>query len=187
MMRYIAIVSLFLLVILVLLRTFQLKKLGIKAIQFGEKDKKDFFIPPFALLLFYIVFASAVGLPKIGAELFNNEFVGWIGVTVCIIGTLLFIYALVSFGKSFRVGLDEDHPGELVTTGAFSISRNPIYTAFGLVLTGVFLIVPNWIILIYVFTGIWLFNRQILLEEQSLTKIYGEKYMEYCKRVRRFL
>jgi len=187
MMRYIAIVSLFLLVILVLLRAFQLKKLGIKAIQFGEKDKKDFFIPPFALLLFYIVFASAVGLPKIGAELFNNEFVGRIGVTVCVIGILLFIYALISFGKSFRVGLDEDHPGELVTTGAFSISRNPIYTAFGLVLTGVFLIVPNWIILIYVFTGIWLFNRQILLEEQSLKKIYGEKYMEYCKKVRRFL
>ncbi len=187
MTRYIAIATLFLLVILVLSRAFQLKKLGIKSIQFGEMDKKDFFIPPFALLLFYIVSASAFGLPKIGVELFNNELVSWIGVAVCVMGVLLFIYALISFGKSFRVGLDEDHPGELVTTGAFSISRNPIYTAFGLVLIGVFLIIPNWIMLIYVFTGIWLFNRQILLEEQSLKKIYGEKYTGYCKRVRRFL
>ncbi len=187
MTEYIAIAALFLLVALVLSRAFQLKKLGIKAIQFGEMDKKDFLIPPFALLLFYIVFASAFGLPQIGAELFNNELVGWIGVAVCVMGILLFIYALISFGKSFRVGLDEDHFGELVTTGAFSISRNPIYSAFGLVLIGVFLIIPNWIILIYVFTGIWLFNRQIRLEEQSLKKIYGEKYMEYCKRVRRFL
>lgn len=81
----------------------------------------------------------------------------------------------------------KDHPGELVTTGAFSISRNPIYTAFELVLAGIFLIIPNWIVLIYVFAGIWLFNRQILLEEQSLKGIYGEKYMEYCKKVRRFL
>jgi protein-S-isoprenylcysteine O-methyltransferase Ste14 len=31
------------------------------------------------------------------------------------------------------------------------------------------------------------FNRQILLEEQSLKGIYGEEYMEYCKKVRRFL
>lgn len=187
MTRYIAIVTLFLLVILVLLRASQLKKLGIKAIQFGEMDKKDFLIPPVALLLFYIVFANAFGLPKIGIELFYNEFVGWIGAVICLIDIFLFIYALISFGKSFRVGLDEEHPGELVTTGAFSISRNPIYTTFGLVLIGIFLIIPNWIILIYVFIGTWLFNRQILLEEQSLKKIYGEKYTEYCKRVRRFL
>jgi protein-S-isoprenylcysteine O-methyltransferase Ste14 len=187
MTKYIALATLVLLIILVLSRAFQLKRLGIKAIQFGKMDKKDFFIPPFALLLFYIVFASAFDLPEIGAELFNNEFVGWIGVAACAIGVLLFLYALISFGKSFRVGLDEDHPGELVTTGAFAISRNPIYTAFGLILTGVFLIIPNWIILIYIFAGIWLFNRQILLEEQSLKKIYGEKYSEYCNRVRRFL
>lgn len=108
-------------------------------------------------------------------------------MVLCIAGILLFVYALISFGKSFRVGLDEDHPGELVTTGAFSISRNPIYAAFGLVLTGVFLIIPNWILLIYVLIGIWLLNRQILLEEKSLKKVYGEKYVEYCRRVRRFL
>ncbi len=187
MTKYIAAATLALLVILVLVRARQLKKMGVKAIQFGERDKKDFLIPPFALLLFYIVLASAFELPKIGAELFADGFIAWIGVAVCVIGILLFTYALVSFGKSFRVGLDEEHPGELVTTGAFAISRNPIYTAFGLVLIGVFLIIPNWIILIYVFIGTWLFNRQIRLEEQSLKKIYGKKYAEYCKRVRRFL
>lgn len=187
MTRYIAAGALFLLIILVIFRALQLKRLGIKAVQFGERDKKDFLIPPFALLLFYIVLASAFDLPKVGAELFYNGFIEWIGVTACGLGILLFIYALISFGKSFRVGLDEEHPGELVTTGAFSISRNPIYTAFGMVLAGIFLVLPNWIILIYVFIGIWLFNRQILLEEQSLKKIYGEKYTQYCKRVRRFL
>lgn len=187
MTRYIAAAAMLLLVILVITRAFQLKKLGIKAIRFGEMDKKDFFIPPFALLLFYIVFASAFGLPEIGSELFRSEWIGWIGVAAIAMGIMLFIYALLSFGRSFRVGIDEDRPGELVTTGAFSISRNPIYTAFGLVLAGAFLIIPNWIILIYVFAGIWLFNRQILLEEQSLKRIYGKKYTEYCKRVRRFL
>jgi protein-S-isoprenylcysteine O-methyltransferase Ste14 len=174
-------------VILVLLRTFQLKKLGIKAIHFGEMDKKDYFIPPFVVLLFYIVLAHAFGPPKIGFEWLNSAFVAWVGVTACILGILLFIYALFSFGKSLRVGLDEEHPGELVTTGAFAISRNPLYSAFGLALTGLFLIIPNWTTLIYLIGGIWLFNRQIRLEERSLTKIYGEKYMEYSKRVRRFL
>lgn len=187
MAGYIAAASLVLLVILVLFRAFQLKKLGIKAVRFGQMDKKDFLIPPFALLLFYIVFSKAFGLPEIGMELFDAELASWAGAAMCILGILFFVYALISFGKSFRVGLDEDHPGELITTGAFSISRNPIYTAFGLVLTGIFLMIPNWILLVYVIAGIWLFNRQILLEEESLRKIYGEKYAEYCKRVRRFL
>ena len=187
MTKYIAVATLVLLIILVVFRAHQLKKLGVKAVQFGEMDKKDFLVPPFFLLFFYIVVASAFGLPNIGAELFYNELAGWIGVALCVIGVLFFIYAMVSFGRNFRVGLDEDHPGDLVTTGAFSISRNPIYTAFGLVLLGVFLITANWVVLIYVGVGVWLFNRQIRLEEKSLQKLYGQRYAEYCKRVRRFL
>ncbi|WP_374706816.1 isoprenylcysteine carboxylmethyltransferase family protein [Bacillus sp. J14TS2] len=54
--------------------------------------------------------------------------------------------SLIVFGKSFRVGLDEDHPNELVTSDVFSISRNPIYTAFLFMLIGIFLIIPNWIL-----------------------------------------
>ena len=75
----------------------------------------------------------------------------------------------------------------LVVLGAFLFSRNPIYTAFGLILLGVFLITANWVVLIYFGGGVWLFNRQIRLEEKSLQKIYGQRYTEYCKRVRRFL
>lgn len=187
LIRYIPAATLLLFVILVLLRTFQLKKLGIKAFHFGEMDKKDYFILPFVLLLFYIVFGHAFGAPKIGFEWLNNAVVAWIGVAACILGIFLFIYALYSLGKSLRVGLDEEHPGELVTTGAFAISRNPLYTAFGLALMGLFLIIPSWTTLIYLLAGIWLFNRQIRLEEQSLTKIYGKKYTDYRKRVRRFL
>lgn len=187
MTKYIAVATLVLLIIMVAFRAHQLKRLGIKAVQFGEMDKKEFLIPPFFLLFFYIVVASAFGLPNIGTELFNSELVGWIGAALCVIGILLFIYAVISFGKSFRVGLDEDHPGKLVITGAFSISRNPLYTAFGLILLGVFLITANWVVLIYVGGGVWLFNRQIHLEEKSLQKIYGQRYTEYCKRVRRFL
>ncbi|MCG7335047.1 isoprenylcysteine carboxylmethyltransferase family protein [Sporosarcina sp. ACRSM] len=187
MKGYIAVITIVLLIILVIIRSIQLKKLGIKAFKFGEMDKKDFIIPPFALLLFYVIFSNAFHLPRLGAELFRNEFVGWIGVVLCLLGLSLFLYSLISFGKSFRVGIDEDNPGPLITTGAFAISRNPIYTAFGLVLLGEFLIYPNWILLLYLMVGYWLFNRQVLLEEQSLRKIYGEEYQLYSKKVRRYL
>lgn len=187
MQAYIAVITIILLITMVIIRSIQLKRLGIKAFKFGEMDKKDFIIPPFALLLFYVIFSNTFNLPRLGTELFRNEFIGWIGTVLCLLGLFLFLYSLISFGKSFRVGIDEDHPGPLITTGAFAISRNPIYTAFGLVLLGEFLINPNWILLIYLIAGYWLFNRQVLLEEQSLMKIYGKEYKQYCKKVRRYL
>ncbi|PIC72921.1 isoprenylcysteine carboxylmethyltransferase family protein [Sporosarcina sp. P17b] len=187
MQGYIAVTTISLLIILVIIRSIQLKKFGINVFKFGHMDKKDFIIPPFALLLLYLITSNAFNLPRLGTELFTNGIVGWIGVALCSAGLLLFLYSLISFGKSFRVGIDEESPGTLITTGAFSISRNPIYTAFGMVLCGEFLIYHNWILLIYLISAFWLFNRQVRLEEQSLVKIYGEEYVQYCQNVRRYI
>jgi len=185
--KYIAAITIVLLIVLVICRLVQLKKLGIHAFKFGELDKKDFFIPPFALLLLYVIFSNAFNMPRLGTELFNNVIAGCIGVGLCALGIFLFLFGLMSFGHSFRVGIDEDTPGSLITNGAFAISRNPIYTAFGMVLLGEFLIYPNWILLLYLVAGYWLFHRQVLREEESLKKIYGEEFVSYCQKVRRYL
>jgi len=187
MQGYFALATMILLLILVLSRVLLMKRIGIKAVRFGEMDKKDFLIPPFALFLFYLILASALNLPKIGTELFRSEVLQWVGVTFCILGLLLFLLSLISFGKSFRVGIDEEQPGSLVTTGVFAVSRNPIYTAFEFILLGIFLIFTNWIILLYLIAGLWLFNRQVLREEESLQRFYGEDYVKYCEKVRRYL
>ncbi len=100
---------------------------------------------------------------------------------------LLLLWSLVSFGQSFRVGIDTEHPDKLITSGVFAFSRNPIYTAFAFILIGQFLIFPNWLLLIYLAAGTWLFNRQVIREEDYLKKHYGEEYVEYCNRVRRYL
>jgi len=187
MQGYFAIITIVLLVIMISFRVFLLHKMGIKAIKFGEIDKKDFIIIPFILIFFYLLFSSTLNLPKVGTELFSNEVASWIGVVLCMIGLLLFLLSLISFGKSFRVGIDEEKPGALITTGIFAISRNPIYVAFGSILFGIFLILPNWILLLYLIAGFWLFNRQVLREEDSLKRIYGNEYVEYCKKVLRYL
>lgn len=156
--------------------------------KFGEIDKKDYLIPPFALFYFYIVFAAAFNLPTVSRQqFFQRGIVSWLGVVLCLTGVVLFFLTLVSFGKSFRVGIDTNHPDKLVTTGVFGLSRNPIYVAFGLVLLGEFLLFSNWILLVYMVAAIWLFHRQVLREEGYLKAHYGQQYSEYCHRVRRYL
>ncbi len=144
--------------IMVIIRAKQLGKKGIKAFKFGKLDKKDFFIIPFALLFFYLIFSNVFDLPKLGTKLFTNEVFSWIGVVLCTMGLVLFSLSIISFGKSFRVGIDEEKPGELITTGVFAIVVKSIYTAFGFVLIGIFLILTNWILLLYVFAGFLAFQ-----------------------------
>lgn len=187
MQRYLAALALVLLVGVVCARILLMKRSGIKAMKFGEIDRKDFLIPPFAFFYFYLVFAAAFHLPAVSRqEFFKSGTVAWIGVALCLAGVVLLILSLVSFGKSFRVGIDPDQPDQLITSGVFAFTRNPIYVAFGSVLLGQFLVFPNWLLLVYWIAGIWLFHRQVMREEEFLRMRYGEQYEEYCDRVRRY-
>jgi protein-S-isoprenylcysteine O-methyltransferase Ste14 len=185
---YFAALTLILLFGMVLTRVFLLRRKGTEAFHFGKIDKTDFLIPPFAIFYFYLIFAAAFNFPTVSAQqFFNSEIVAWIGVVLCLAGLLLLLWSLVSFGQSFRVGIDIDHPDKLITTGVFAHSRNPIYVAFVLVLLGQFLIFPNWILLVYLVAAVWIIHRQVLREEDYLRGHYGQEYGDYCNKVRRYL
>jgi protein-S-isoprenylcysteine O-methyltransferase Ste14 len=185
---YLGALTILLLIGMVLSRVLQMRKSGTEAMNFGKIDKTDFLIPPFALFYFYLIFAAAFHLPTVSTQEFlNSELLAWVGVALCLAGLLLMSWSLVSFGQSFRVGIDTEHPDKLVTSGVFAFSRNPIYVAFWFVLLGQFFIFPNWILLVYLGAATWLFHRQVLREEDFMKPHYGREYSEYCSRVRRYI
>src|SRR5215813_2919040 len=154
MQGYLAALTIVLLLGMVLTRVILMSRIGTRALHFGNLDKTDFLIPPFALFYFYTVFAAAFNLPLVSTqEFFHSEVISWVGVILCLAGLTLLLLSLVSFGKSFRIGIDVDHSDKLVTTGVFAFSRNPIYVAFAFVLLGQFLVFPNWILLVYLVAG----------------------------------
>jgi protein-S-isoprenylcysteine O-methyltransferase Ste14 len=188
MQRYLAALTIVLLLGMVLTRVLLMRRKGIKAAHFGKIDRTDFLILPFALFYFYLIFAAAFDLPSVSKHLFfHSKFISWVAVLLCLAALMLLFWSLVSFGRSFRIGIDTDHADQLVTTGVFAFSRNPIYVAFGLILIGEFLVFPNWMLLVYVVAGVWLFHRQVLREEAYMREFYGAEYTAYCNRVRRYL
>ena len=188
MTGYLAALTIVLLLGTVLTRVALLRRAGTKAMRFGNIDKKDFLIPPVALFYFYTIFASAFKWPLVSTQrFFRSEIIEWIGVALCFAGVLALLFSVVSFGTSFRVGIDVDRPDVLVTKGIFAFSRNPIYVGFALVLIGQFLVFPNWIPLAYLVAGVWLLHRQVLREEEFMREQYGQDYVEYCRRVRRYV
>ena len=186
--RYFAVLTVLLMMGMVLTRVFIMKRRGIEAMHFGKIDKTDYFIPPFALFYFYLILAAAFGWPAPSTgEFFDADPVGWIGVALCLAGLTLLAWSLVSFGQSFRVGIDMERPDKLVTTGIFALTRNPIYVGFALILLGQFLIYSSWLLLAYLVAAYWLFHRQVLREEEFLRRHYGREFEEYGRRVRRYL
>jgi len=188
MPRYLGALALVLLLGIVLSRVFLLKRQGITAMKFGTIDRTDFLIPPVALFYFYLVFAAAFGWPSVSTQrFFVSGPAGWAGVAACAAGLVLLLWSLISFGQSFRIGIDTERPDSLITSGILAYSRNPIYVAFAFVLIGEFLIFPNWILLIYIAGFLALVHRQVLREEDYLKAHYGQHYLDYCNQVRRYL
>lgn len=185
-MRYLAAVIFFCVICLLVVHSLRLRALGVHAVSIGRHDKKDSLILPFVLLYVYVVLASLFGWFVPGSEVLHSPALAIVGGALCVLALALLVASLVTFGRSFRVGLDETHPGALVTGGVFALTRNPIYVSFILLLTGVFLAIPNWILLLLLFGAIMLLHRRIELEEKSFLAVYGEAYAEYCKKVGRY-
>ncbi|OBH04587.1 MULTISPECIES: isoprenylcysteine carboxylmethyltransferase family protein [unclassified Mycobacterium] len=188
MAQYLAAVMVVLLVGTVAGRVVQLRRTGTQAMHFGKLDKTDYLIPPVALFYFYTVFAAAFGWPLASHQrFFHSPVLEWLGVALCLAGLGILVLSLVSFGKSFRVGIDAAQPGRLVTTGVFARSRNPIYVGFFVFLVGQLLVFPNWVPLIYLVAATALFHRQVLREEEFMRQRYGHLYADYCRHVRRYV
>lgn len=126
--NYFPVLTLFLMIAMMVTRVNILKKRGIEAMNFDKLDKTDFIIPPFALFYFYLIIGVAFHLPTVSTQVFfHSEGLTWSGVVICLVGLVVFLGSLISFGQSFRVGIDVENPDQLITTGAFAFSRNPIF------------------------------------------------------------
>ena len=76
----------------------------------------------------------------------------------------------------------------LITTGVFSISRNPIYLSDLLILAALALWLGNVINLMFLLVFFrYITHFQIRPEERALRKLFGENYAAYCTKVRRWL
>jgi hypothetical protein len=115
MQRYLAVLTIALFLGIVLMRAIAMRRVGIRAVHFGNIHKTDFLVPPFALFYFYTVFAAAFDLPTVSRqEFFTSEIVSWVGVLLCLAGLGLFVASIASFGKSFRVGSISTVPASLL-------------------------------------------------------------------------
>ena len=139
------------------------------------------------MLSFVLHFEERVFPAFVNKPLLEGSVVKLAGLVLLICGLVIFALALISFGNSWRVGIDKKAPGELVSHGIFSISRNPIFLALVLYASGTFLINGQMILLLFAVAIAVGVHYQILQEEAFLLQQYGRAYQDYCARTGRYI
>jgi protein-S-isoprenylcysteine O-methyltransferase Ste14 len=141
----------------------------------------------------YEVIAFAWPLPHqlapgaLGTVLFEHPVARVVGAVTMLGGFLLWLAAMRAMGSSWRIGIDRDTPGMLVTQGIFARTRNPIYAGFILLMIGGCLMQGRLILLLLASIVIPLLHLQVRREERFLARAHGEAYRAYCARVGRYV
>jgi protein-S-isoprenylcysteine O-methyltransferase Ste14 len=120
-------------------------------------------------------------LPQVAALPAGAGFLRPVGAAWLIPGLFLWGTALVQLLSGFP-------QGKLVTTGAYGIVRNPIYSSVTFfVLPAVSLITLTWVYVVaslFLYTGVMIFIRK---EEKQLAQAFGKEYEDYLARIDRMI
>ncbi|WP_298664667.1 isoprenylcysteine carboxylmethyltransferase family protein [uncultured Solobacterium sp.] len=105
-----------------------------------------------------------------------------------LIGILCFVIGITLWLRAVIIDRLDAHiiKNELVTTGVYAYVRNPVYSAFMFVCTGVLLIYGNLVLLLLPIIY-WGFMTVLMksTEEKWLEDLYGQEYIQYLQRVNR--
>ena len=120
-------------------------------------------------------------LPQIAALPQSLRLIRPVGYVLLPLGLILWGAAVIQLMAGF-------FQGKLVTTGAYGVVRNPIYSSVTFfVLPAVALLTFTWVYLvasIFLYAGVTIFIGR---EEKQLTKAFGKAYEDYTTRVDRLI
>lgn len=118
---------------------------------------------------------------------YNNN---TISLFLLILGLTVFILAVKAFNRQKTTvnPLDPKQASSLVSSGIFKYSRNPMYLGMLIILLAIsfkFNLVGG--IVISLFFYIFITKFQILPEEEAMNELFGDEFIEYSNRTRRWI
>jgi protein-S-isoprenylcysteine O-methyltransferase Ste14 len=109
----------------------------------------------------------------------------YLGVLL-IVGGLVLCFAGIGHFRSIAKMLCLD-VGELSLTGPYRWGRNPQYVGFWAFLLGFALTGWTWWCLVPLLVQALNLHLLVLVEEEHLRRVFGERYVEFCSRTPRYL
>lgn len=144
-------------------------------------------IPPLVVVLFFALIMALIAHYSV---IDFSAFILYLTVSLVTIGCVFCIAGLVSF-RLANTTVNPSKPEQatnLVTSGVYRFSRNPMYVGFVFILLGWGIWLSSlWALLCVAGFIAYLTLFQIIPEERALTKLFGEDYTQYKNKVKRWL
>lgn len=150
-----------------------------------QRPKRIIFPPVWLVIGLVIIFVVDQYLPL---QRFTSDLAQALGSVAIVAGLLLLVLAGGLFKKADTELIPFREVRALVTDGVYRFTRNPMYLGMALILLGTacttgtvagLLVVPVFMAIIEA--------RFIRPEEAMLRSIFGEEFVAYCAKVRRWL
>lgn len=103
----------------------------------------------------------------------------YIGIIIYSLGIILYVVSMINYSKPKINGIN--------LNGLYRVSRNPMYIAYFIYFLGCVFLTQSWILLVllicFQISAHWI----ILSEERWCIKKFGEEYIKYMNKVRRYI
>lgn len=111
-----------------------------------------------------------------------------IGIIIIIIGVVMTTGTNSLILKNRTAIKPDEIPSFLITSELFKFSRNPLYLGMAIILIGVCIFLGSSSPFIFAIIFILLIDRLFIpLEEHNLEKKFNNRYLDYQKKVRRWI
>jgi protein-S-isoprenylcysteine O-methyltransferase Ste14 len=155
----------------------------------GERDGAAVRFPPPLVPLIGLVLGIALQafvwplpLPLAGLARYG------VAVVLLALGLALGIPAIRQFVRTGQDPAPWQSTPEIIATGIYRITRNPMYLGMGFLQAGLGVALANgWVVALVPFTWLAIYFIAIRHEEAYLERKFGNVYTDYKKSVRRWL
>jgi protein-S-isoprenylcysteine O-methyltransferase Ste14 len=174
------------------MKAIMLKRRGISANMLGKGDKPQTartveYILRIATLAGAVVQFVSVLLPFTLRPLPLSIPLRITGAILMGLANLFFISAMITMRDNWRAGFNSSQNTNLVTSGIYSVSRNPAFVGFDILYIGCTAAFPNMANIAAAATAVALFHIQILNEEKFCAESFGHEYTAYKTKTMRYI
>lgn len=163
------------------------KKRGIRTYQIGTRKEKS--VPIEERIM------SVATLCIVPMQLFSTVFdwsllpssARFTGFLLGLLGDGIFLFSVLTMKGNWRAGIPEEDKTAFASDSIYAYSRNPAFLGLNFMYIGVCLLFCNVATIVFTLFAIVALHLHILQEEKYLEQTFGGTYLDYKKRVFRYL
>ena len=163
------------------------KKHGIRTHQIGTRKEKSIHTVELLMSIATLCIVPVQLLSIVWNLSWLPDNARFTGFLTGMLGDFIFLISVLTMKDSWRAGIPDKDKTEFVSNGIYAFSRNPAFLGFDFMYISLCLMFCNLFTIVFTVFAIVMLHLQILQEETYLTNTFGETYLQYRKRVFRYL